>query len=460
MSSVRKWALWRRVQYLVGFLLTAVVIGVVIFYTVIYVAPNCYDQMFNGNERGVDCGGDCVLICAADVIPTRVVWAESFLINDGQYNAVAYVENRNEQAGIVNLKYTFRLFSGDDLVGEREGVTPLPPNSIYPVFEGRIFIEPGTSVTRTEIIIDNPDYWQPSSVGRDQFRTLDINLTRSDEKPRLEVQLENTTLNTADAIEIVATIFNDAGEPVTASQTFVEEISARSTKDIIFTWPNPIAKTVRNCIIPTDITLAIDLSGSMNNDGDNPPEPISSTLLSASQLIGNLQAGDQVSIVSFASEAESQIGLTDNKAEVIDVVNNLVIDPEEETGFTNTPDALSLADTELSSVRHNLDARRVLVLLTDGLPTSDDEEDIIAETKTLASSINDNGVEIYAIGLGDNVDRDFIESVASTRENAYLAPQAADLSQIYSEITSSICEFGPTKIEVIAKTKANFTPIR
>jgi len=177
-------------------------------------------------------------------------------------------------------------------------------------------------------------------------------------------------------------------------------------------------------------------------------------------LIGNLQAGDQVSIVSFASEAESQIGLTDNKAEVIDVVNNLVIDPEEETGFTNTPDALSLADTELSSVRHNLDARRVLVLLTDGLPTSDDEEDIIAETKTLASSINDNGVEIYAIGLGDNVDRDFIESVASTRENAYLAPQAADLSQIYSEITSSICEFGPTKIEVIAKTKANFTPIR
>jgi Mg-chelatase subunit ChlD len=447
-------------QYLSGFFLTIGTIGLVLYYANYYVPPNCFDRVLNGAESGVDCGGECVQICRAEVIAPRVVWTESFLIQDGQYNVVAYVENQNQTVGTPNLGYTFQLLSNGEVIGERSGVTALPPNSIYPVFEGRVLTDVNREVTETRIVIDSPEFWLPSSVGRDQFRTLDINLTNADSSPRLSVQLENTTLERASNVEVVATIFNDAGEPVTASQTFEENIEARTTRNIVFTWPNPIAKTVRNCVIPTDVALAIDLSGSMNNDGDMPPQPITSTLEAASRFIGNLRANDKVSVVTFASEARLEQGLTNEQIQVSSRVIDLTIDPEEETGFTNTSAALELANAELSSVRHNQSARRVLVLLTDGLPTAKDNDDFILETEAKAREIKENGVEIYAIGLGQNVDRAFIEAVASGNGNAYLAPTVTDLNRIYSEITSSLCEVGPTKIDVVAKTKTNFAPLR
>jgi Mg-chelatase subunit ChlD len=443
-----------------GFLLFFGSIALVIFYTNFYVPPNCFDQVLNGEEREIDCGGACVQVCQADVIPPRVVWSESFLINEGQYNVVAYVENQNKTVGTPNLGYTFQLLSNGEVIGERTGITALPPNSIYPVFEGRVFTDSNKEVTDTNIVIDSPDFWLPSSVGRDQFRTLDIDLTNADSRPRLDVQLENTTLESARDVEVVATIFNDAGDPVTASQTFLEDINPRSTREIVFTWPNPIAKTVRNCVIPTDVTLAIDLSGSMNNDGDNPPQPLSRALEAASQFVGNLRDNDQVAVVTFASEASLPNQLTNQRIQVASNIKNLTISPEEETGFTNTASALTLANTELSSVRHNQSARRVLVMLTDGLPTASDNDDFVMQTEIMARQIKNNGVEIYAIGLGQNVDQTFIESIASGRQNAYLTPTGADLNLIYNEITSSLCEAGPTKIDVVAKTKANFAPLQ
>jgi Mg-chelatase subunit ChlD len=176
--------------------------------------------------------------------------------------------------------------------------------------------------------------------------------------------------------------------------------------------------------------------------------------------VGNLRDNDQVAVVTFASEASLPNQLTNQRIQVASNIKNLTISPEEETGFTNTASALTLANTELSSVRHNQSARRVLVMLTDGLPTASDNDDFVMQTEIMARQIKNNGVEIYAIGLGQNVDQTFIESIASGRQNAYLTPTGADLNLIYNEITSSLCEAGPTKIDVVAKTKANFAPLQ
>src|SRR5690606_35601733 len=138
-------------------------------------------------------------------------------------------------------------------------------------------------------------------------------------------------------------------------------------QDIIFTWPTPIAKTLKSCEVPTDVVLAIDLSGSMNNDGDTPPQPITSVLQAANAFVNRLGEADQVGLVTFATEAAVTNALTTQKAMVADRVLGLRIDPKEEVGNTNTGDALLRAGEELTSARHNGEARKVLVLLTDGL---------------------------------------------------------------------------------------------
>lgn len=460
MSFIRPWALWRRIQYTIGFFLSLSVVGVLIYFINFYVPPNCFDGLLNGQESGIDCGGGCVQICAASLFPPRVVWTDSFQITDNQYNVVAYVENTNQTAGTPELEYTFELFNGDTKIGERTGKTILPPNSVYPIFEGRVFISGDKPVTSTNIILQPAKLWLPSSVGRDQFRSVDINLSGADSRPQLSVEIENTALVPAENVEVVATVFNEKGEAVTASQTFIDKIDARSTEDIVFTWPNPIAKTVKSCVIPTDVVLAIDLSGSMNNDGDNPPQPVTRALEAAGKFVEELNTKDQVGVVTFATKAEEITSLTSSHEQIAEAVRGLSINPKEEAGFTNTVDALKLSSSILNSNSHNGDARRVLVLLTDGLPTAEGDSDVVTEAEQTAQSINENGVEIYAIGLGSGVDQDFIRNIASARTNAYFAPTGEDLNSIYTKITSSLCEAGPTKIDVVAKTETNFAPIR
>jgi Mg-chelatase subunit ChlD len=433
---------------------------VLIYFQAYYAPPNCFDRILNGEETFVDAGGNCVQIDPTTIIPPAVVWVKSFEVEAGQYNVVAYVENVNQTAATPALEYTFQLFNQDVMVAERSGVTVLPPNTAHPIFEGRIFTDNQVEVTETRLVMKPSEDWRPASTERDQFRSVDIELLGADSRPRLNVEIENTALISAQNVEVVATIFNTAGVAVAASQTYVESIAARSTQDITFRWPNPLTRTVESCIIPTDIVLGIDLSGSMNNDGGSPPQPISDALQAASTFAGSLKERDQVGVVTFATDAVLATPLDGSYRTVAQSILTLQISSAAETGFTNTVEALRQAKAELASARHNLDARRVLVLLTDGLPTISGAADVVSEAEQLAQELSAAGVRVYAIGLGQDVDTQFIENIASNRANAYFAPTGADLANIYLEITSSLCEAGEGKIEIIAKTETNFAPLR
>jgi len=459
-DNFRTWAAWRRFFYGSGFAAFWLCIGTLVYFTNFYTPANCFDGILNGDEVSIDAGGSCVRIPATSVIPPRVVWADSFEITPGQYNAVAYIENRNLVASTPELRYEFTfLGEGGEVLGERSGTTILPPNSSYPVFEGRVFTG-DKEIVDTELALRPADVWLPASNDSTQFRTLDIDLQNVDERPKLAVKLENNDLSEARDIEVVATIFNDVGDAVTASETFIESFPARSTTDIEFTWPNSIAKTVRSCSIPTDVLIGIDLSGSMNNDGANPPQPLTDALSAASAFAGNLGELDQVGVVTFATAASTPQPLTNLHASVASLIAGLSIAPSEESGFTNTSAAMQAAASELVSNRSNDNARRAFVMLTDGLPTAAGDVDAEAAAIASARALADSGADVYVIGLGANVNQQFIRALASEEANAYLAPSRGDLERIYAEITASLCEVGPTKIEVIAKTKTNFAPLR
>jgi len=451
--------MWRRIIYGSGFASFWVLVGVVIYFTTFYQPANCFDGVLNGDEVEVDAGGSCVRLAASSVMQPNIVWAESFEITPGQYNAAAYIENRNAVAATPELRYTFTMYNGTSVVAERSGTTVLPPNSSYPIFEGRIFTD-GQEITDTRLVIEPPEVWIPAMAGSEQFRTTDIDLQNVDERPSLDVRIENTALTGAQDVEVVATIFNDVGKAVTASETFIESFEPRSTQNVQFTWPNSIAKTVRSCSIPTSVVLGIDLSGSMNNDQANPPQPVTDALAAASTFVGNLNPEDKVGVVTFATDASTVQTLTNDQASVSTVIDGLTIDPASETGYTNTAAALQAAAAELGSERHNKNARRALVLLTDGLPTAAGDIDAVAEAQAAAEALAVSGADVYVIGLGEQVDQTFVRSIASNSANAYLAPSRSNLATIYAEITASLCEVGPTKIEVIAKTQTNFAPLR
>lgn len=459
MHGFRAWAFWRRVQYGFGYLMCMGLVSTGVYFMYFYASPTCFDTKQNGEEIGIDCGGNsCTRICAVSVIQPSVVWSKSFEVQPGQFNAMAYVDNVNPVAGTPELKYTFTLSDTAGVIAERSGSTVLPPNSTYPIFEGRIDTK-GRVPTVTKLVLIPPELWLPAVESRSQFKTVDLKLVEADARPKLNVKMENTSLDEAKSVEVVATIFDSKGVALTASQTFVDIFPGRMQKDLVFTWPNPIAKTVRSCSVPTDVVLAIDLSGSMNNDGGTPPEPVTAVLQAASAFVANLHPEDRVSVVTFASKAQVAIPLSNSATATALAIKKLVIDPKEEQGTTNTGDALAAAQTELNSARHNPDARRVIVLLTDGLATAPGKTpDVYAKEK--AALVKANDINLFTIGLGKGADMNFVRAVASTEKQAFAAPTSVMLGSIYQSITASICEDGAARIDVIPKVTDSFAPLR
>jgi Mg-chelatase subunit ChlD len=455
MTITRPWAFWRRVQYGIGFFAVLCLTSIGAYYQYVFIAPNCFDLKQNGTETGVDCGGTCQRICEASIIPPLTQWAQSFKIIDGQYNAVAYIENKNKDIGTPELNYIFKLYDAEGLIVEREGKTVLPPESVYPIFEGRVMT--GARIpTRTTIEFVGTPEWLPGETGREQFNLERRELVNADSLPRLTAQLRNTSLDEARDVDIVATIFDASGNPLTASQASVEFFPARTTQDIVFTWPKPIAKTLRSCDVPTDVVLAIDLSGSMDDDGKNPPEPVTSVLTAAEAFVNRLKAHDQIGVVTFATNALVVETLTHEIQKVAGVVKKLVISPKEQQGSTNTGDALKRMREELGSERHSTEARKVAILLTDGLATAPKKDpEVYAESE--AKLLKDMDVQLFTIGLGEKANESFLKSIASSESQYYKAPTINELNGIYSSITESICEEGATVIQIVPKAKTAFT---
>ncbi|MEZ4195050.1 MAG: vWA domain-containing protein [Candidatus Paceibacterota bacterium] len=478
MSRFRPWAFWRRLVYGTGFASFWLVVGVVVYFTSFYSPANCFDNIQNGGEGGVDCDGQCVRICAVSVIPPSVVWVDSFKIVDGQYNAVAYVENKNSQASTRDLKYTIKLLDQGTLIAEREGVTILPPNSVYPIFEGRILTEGGRAPTETLIEIAEADLWLPATIGRDQFRVLDIDLTNADSRPRLSTSIENTALINAEDVEVVATIFDARGKAVTASQTFIDNFDARSTREVVFTWPNSIAKTVRSCEVPSDIMLVLDRSGSMTADGVNPPEPLTSAKLAAKAFVNQVKNDNLLGLVSYATTPTSPLEqeLTNDKSVLATAIDEVVMG-KDGVQYTNMGDAFKVALAELTSARHRPDARKVIIFLTDGDVTRPvnpetglaDRDYAAKYAEEMASIAKAKDTTIYTIGFGKFFagedasiarDKELIKNLASEPSLYFEAPTVSDLARVYEQIASGLCEDGPSRIEVITKTSTNFTPLR
>jgi Mg-chelatase subunit ChlD len=451
---IRWWAFWRRLQYSIGLFAILILIAIPVYFTYFDVEPTCFDSLQNGSEEGIDCGGACERFCLFSVEKPKALWVEAFRIVDGQYNVLAYVENRNKEIGTAELQYTFKVYDADGLIAERTNVTVLPPDGVYPIFEGRI--QTGTRVpTRTTIEFAEDAEWRVGNVGREQFMLERRELAAADSKPRLTAQVRNTALEEAQDVEIIATIFDSQKRPLTASRTFVEHFKGRTTEEVVFTWPEPIATTLRSCETPTDVMLAIDLSGSMNNDGDNPPEPITSVLTAAESFITELSARDQVGVATYATEAQLAQQLSSNLQTARTVVTNLTIDPKEEKGSTNIGAGIQTMETELMSARHSVDARKVAILLTDGIATAP-KNDPDTYARDAAGDLKKQGIQLFTIGLGTEVQEILLREIASSPSQYYQAPSVRDLKTIYTAITKDICEEGPAVIEVIAKPKTQF----
>lgn len=462
------WSKKRQIIYL------ALVVGFFIFVTTVflffllYETPTCFDGKQNQEEIGIDCGGPCVRLCVFQVEELSVLWSDAFLAKDGVYDMVVFIENKNINAGIRNLGYTIKAYnSSGDVLAERSGATYINAMDRFALIEHSTAIS--EKPTRIDVEFDVPKWERTLSQNR-HLKIKNKRLFHEKTPPRITAIVENNSLDTKRNIEAVALISNKKGEVVAISSTHMSTLAGDSEGDLFFALASPIKKNPENniCITSVDVVLIIDRSGSMNDDGLNPPQPLTDAKESAIQFISNIRKDDQVGLVSFATVASYPIDhkLTLNHKSVKESIDAVEIFTNE-IQHTNIGDSIKKATKELTSTRNRGKAIDAIVLLTDGIATRPRNPQNIndvsyAENYAVEHALvaRENNIIIYVIGLGGGVDEEFLrDEIASSKDKYYKALTVGELSEVYNEIAQIICaeEIFTTEINVRAN---NFSTTR
>ena len=196
---------------------------------------------------------------------------------------------------------------------------------------------------------------------------------------------------------------------------------------------------------PTDIVMPLDRSGSMAGS------PLAALKSAAKQFIeiidettdgsddGQIGGGSRIGIVSFSETATQDTGLITSVATLNAAVDALVAD-----GTTNHADAFTKGLALFDPTSTNA---KVMVMFTDGVTTAGGDPNAVA---TAAKAL---GVLIYVIGLDGNggIDEQALADWASDPDSEFLAiaPNEAELEQIFENLARSISEPGAEDVVII-----------
>lgn len=160
---------------------------------------------------------------------------------------------------------------------------------------------------------------------------------------------------------------------------------------------------------------------------------------------------DKIGVAEFSTQSSLNMGLSSNLSAVRNAVNTMSVP----NGGTNIAHGLAVGRQILDGSGKRANAVRVLVLLTDGLPTNYCGSSTYAASAYNSTSCSSNsnvtygeahaqreaeraaagGIIIFTIGLGYDVDASFLEDIATTGGGSYyFAPTTAQLDEAFKAI--------------------------
>jgi len=230
---------------------------------------------------------------------------------------------------------------------------------------------------------------------------------------------------------------------------------------IACTRPQWLGEPIEQAVSGRDLMLAVDLSGSMEEQ-DFVINKRSVDRLTAAKMVAadfiNRRVGDRVGLILFGTQAYLQTPLTFDRKTVMTLLNEAVIGLAGDN--TAIGDAIGLAVKRLKSEQAN---SRVLVLMTDGANTAGEVSPLKAAELAAA-----NHLKIYTVGIGademivrsffgnrkinPSVDLDektLIKIAESTGGQYYRARNTDELNNIYMRLD---------ELEPVEKDKQYFRP--
>lgn len=230
---------------------------------------------------------------------------------------------------------------------------------------------------------------------------------------------------------------------------------------IACTRPQWLGEPIEQSVSGRDLMLAVDLSGSMEEQdffiNKQPVDRLTAAKWVAGDFI-NRRVGDRIGLILFGTQAYLQTPLTFDRKTVITLLNESALGLAGEN--TAIGDAIGLAVKRLKNQPGN---SRVLVLMTDGANTAGEVSPLKA-----AELAAENNLKIYTIGIGademivrgffgnrrvnpstDLDEKTLIKIAEKTGGHYYRARNTDELNNIYMRLD---------ELEPIEKDKQYFRP--
>lgn len=205
---------------------------------------------------------------------------------------------------------------------------------------------------------------------------------------------------------------------------FIVPISAESPDAVLATQLNSATQQS----LSRDVVLVLDVSGSMSN------EPIT-TLKNVAKIfiddISEASGDNRVAIVTFASDAQTLIGFTNDWEALNSSINGLSAG-----GLTELAKGLSKADSLLE--QSNADIKNIVVL-SDGYPESQESKDPAGDVYSLAPSLKAK-YNIYTIGFfhSSTKGRDLLKNLQNKVYYEVTTTDVSDLKFVFDEVAKEL----------------------
>lgn len=214
-------------------------------------------------------------------------------------------------------------------------------------------------------------------------------------------------------ISTVVTVLDSTGRPITdlTAENFRAQLDGQDSSVTA-------VQSVLDAKVGIGVVLAIDISGSMAGD------PLQQSKAAARAFVEGLAENDRVAVLTFADEVNVVQDFTNDKGRAIAAIDGL-----QAKGNTALYKGAATAVERAAAAGT---PRKAVILLSDG--TDFGSVSNISRDDSLAWA-KGSGVPVFAIALGNEVDRAYLETLASDTRARYLpAPFPDDLTRLYQDI--------------------------
>lgn len=197
----------------------------------------------------------------------------------------------------------------------------------------------------------------------------------------------------------------------------------------------------------SDVVLVLDMSTSMRRPTSAGRSKHAATIEAAKWFVANLPSlapdaaapGARLGVVGFNDEAWIEQDLTHDTAALHAALDRL---PRRIAEGTRLDLAIQRGAQATSGPIHRPDNRKVVLLLTDGLPNRvplAPDGSMESTVLTMAQSAKADGNTIYTIAIGapQDTNADLLRSMATRADMYYYMPDAEDLEDVYARIVGT-----------------------